>query len=158
MPRLYFFRHAHAEELGTRDDHDRELTVEGVRAARAAAHVMTALNIGPLTLYSSPRVRAVQTAEIAAEALRTQVHVTEELNFGFDVKALRTLLTGLKGDVMFVGHEPTFSVTIGDLTGGRVEMKKAGLARVDVPAVNGDPLRGTLVWLIAPRVFEVLTP
>jgi phosphohistidine phosphatase len=158
MPRLYFFRHAHAEETGARPDHDRELTAEGVRAARAAARIMSALNLGPLTLYSSPRVRAVQTAEIAAEALRTQVHISDEVNYDFNVDAVRILLTGLTGDVMFVGHEPTFSLTIGEITGGRVEMKKAGLARVDIPALGDQPLRGTLVWLIAPRLFEVLAP
>jgi hypothetical protein len=46
------------------------------------------------------------------------------------------------------------SDTVGELTGGQVVMKKGGLARVDIH--SRAPLRGALVWLIAPRVFEAL--
>jgi phosphohistidine phosphatase len=53
---------------------------------------------------------------------------------------------------MLVGHEPDFSRTIADLIGGgRVVMKKGGLARVDLESV--DPPSGALVWLLAPKVM-----
>jgi phosphohistidine phosphatase len=51
---------------------------------------------------------------------------------------------------MLVGHEPDFSETISQVTGGsRVVVKKGGLAcvQLDDPA----SLRGTLVWLIPPK-------
>jgi phosphohistidine phosphatase SixA len=57
---------------------------------------------------------------------------------------------------MFVGHEPDFSTTIASLVGGRVAMKKGGLARVDIISSQPQPLLGELVWLIAPKVFERL--
>ena len=53
---------------------------------------------------------------------------------------------------MFVGHEPDFSTTITSLVGGRVVMKKGGLARVDI--ISDQPLLGELVWLIAPKIFD----
>lgn len=156
--KLYFLRHAHAEPHGTRDDHDRKLTAEGVLAATAAAKVMKALGIMPLTIYTSPRERALHTANIAAEVLGAPVVISEEINFGFDATAVERLLSNRKeqGDVMFVGHEPYFSETIRQITSGMVEMKKAGFARVDVePSLS--PLRGTLVWLLSPKIFEVLS-
>ena len=52
---------------------------------------------------------------------------------------------------MFVGHEPDFSTTISSLVGGRVVMKRGGLARIDI--VSPQPLLGELVWLIAPKIF-----
>ena len=56
---------------------------------------------------------------------------------------------------LVVGHEPDFSGTISALIGGgSVVMKKGGLARIDV--VSRHPLRGSLVWLIAPKVYERL--
>ncbi len=156
--KLYFFRHAHAEPQGARDDHDRKLTAEGVNAATAAAKVMKALNITPLTIYASPRERALYTANIAAEILGVPVVVSEEVNFGFDANAVERLLANRKeqGDAMFVGHEPYLSETIRQITSGMIEMKKSGFARVDVePAVS--PLRGTLVWLLTPKIVEVLS-
>jgi phosphohistidine phosphatase SixA len=54
--------------------------------------------------------------------------------------------------IMLVGHEPDFSQTIGALTGGRVVVKKGGLARVDLQPDSG-ALAGDLVWLIPPKVL-----
>jgi phosphohistidine phosphatase SixA len=49
-----------------------------------------------------------------------------------------------------VGHEPTFSLTIAELIGGgRVQMKKGALARVDV----NRNLQGELVWLLQPKIL-----
>ena len=51
---------------------------------------------------------------------------------------------------MLVGHEPDFSQTIADLTGGgRVVVKKGSLARIDITATA--VLGGDLVGLIPPR-------
>jgi phosphohistidine phosphatase len=33
--------------------------------------------------------------------------------------------------VLLVGHEPDFSNTVGQLTGGRVDLKKGGIAGVE---------------------------
>ena len=56
--------------------------------------------------------------------------------------------------VMLVGHEPTFSQTIQALTGARVEMKKCGLARIDV--LVRQPLKGELTWLLTPKLVRAL--
>jgi phosphohistidine phosphatase len=155
--KLYFLRHAEAEDGKDLDDHDRRLTTNGIERTSAAAKVMTKLDIVPLFIYSSPRVRARQTADIVAQHLGMGVDVREEVDFTFSLKAVEKLIAELKpeDDVMFVGHEPSFSATIGALTGASVEMKKGGLARVDV--ISTFPLRGVLVWLVAPKIFDVLT-
>lgn len=154
--KLYFFRHAEAEPGVNISDHERSLTALGVQRTSHAAHVLAKLGVQPHYLFSSPRKRAVQTADLLAEALRLRVQVRDELNFDFDIKALQILLAHVKDDedVMLVGHEPTFSQTVRELTGGRLEMKKGGLARVDV--LTRAPLNGVLVWLIAPKVFDGL--
>jgi len=151
---LYFVRHGIAEEGAGIDDSERKLTKEGVEAMRIGAKAMKDLRIKPARIYSSPRVRARQTAGIIADALGVQVEVRDEVNVNFDLQAVESLIAGLgeADDVMFVGHEPSISDTLGELTGGRVIMKKGGLARVDVDSRT--PLRGALVWLIAPKIFK----
>jgi phosphohistidine phosphatase len=156
--KLYFVRHGIAEEGNGIQDFDRKLTKEGIEQMRIAAKGMAALKVAPLHIYSSPRIRARQTADILADALGLKVEVREEVNFDFNPQAVETLTADLDDnqDVMFVGHEPSFSETVGALIGGgKVVMKKGGLARLDVYLRK--PLRGALVWMIAPRVFETLT-
>jgi phosphohistidine phosphatase len=152
--KLYFLRHAHAEDGGTVSDHERRLTSKGMQQAKIVARALAVLGVEPARIYSSPRVRARQTAETVAHVLELQVEIREELNFGFNLEALRSLLdrTSENVDIMLVGHEPTFSATIQDLTGAAVQMKKCGLARIDL--THRSALKGELVWLIPPKIFK----
>lgn len=154
--RLYFLRHAEAEQLAP-GDFDRRLTARGVRRTKMAAQVLLKLGIKPDHIYSSPRVRALQTAEIVSEALTIPVEIDDGLDFRFDLEVVEELIDDLPLDaeVMFVGHEPGMSEVVEELTGAFVAMKKGGLARVDVDYV-AEPLRGQLIWLIAPKVFDQL--
>ena len=156
--RICFFRHALAEDNtdGRLVDAERQLTPRGIVRTEQAAQFLAALGLQPDVLYSSPLVRARDTAAILGKQFGLAVTETPLLAPGFNVNALERLVQGLAGDaeVMVVGHEPDFSGTIAALTGGgRVEMKKGGLARVDIIAT--DPLRGTLVWLLPPSVMDL---
>lgn len=154
--RLYFLRHAEAVDIAP-DDHNRQLTERGRERTRTAAKVMRLLDIGPEVIFSSPRLRALQTAEIVGEALGIEITVHETLNFGFNADDLAGLIDRYDEDaeILFVGHEPDFSDILTDLTGADLIMKKGGLARVDL-SHKARPLTGELIWLIAPRVFDAL--
>jgi phosphohistidine phosphatase len=153
---LYFFRHAEAEDgSATLPDYARQLTKRGVQRTRNAANALKSLGLKPAHLYSSPLVRARQTADILAETLGVEVLERAEVGPGFNEQAVETLVRDAGGDseIMFVGHEPDFSATVSALIGGGwVEIKKGGLARIDID--NVQPLRGMLVWLIAPKIFD----
>ena len=53
--------------------------------------------------------------------------------------------------VLVVGHEPSFSQVVHDLTGGRVDFKKGGVA-----AIRLEGGRGELIVLLRPRELESL--
>ena len=156
--RLYFFRHGIAEDFvedGT--DSARPLTREGSARTKAMARVLLTVGVKPRRLYTSPLLRARQTAEIVAQVLGVKVTVRKALAPGFDVDAIATLITGLRNmdEVMFIGHEPDFSTLISQLIGGGdVIMKKGGVARVDIGVQH--PPRGALVWLLAPKLIDKL--
>jgi len=153
---LYFLRHAHAEDGGDKPDEQRALIDKGIEQAEATAKLLKRLDIGLDYLFTSPRLRARQTAGAVADALSIEPRVVEELNYGFNVPRLSALLGDVppNADVMLVGHEPTLSQTIQAITGARVEMKKCGLARIDV--IVRQPLQGELVWLITPKLVRAL--
>jgi len=135
---LFLLRHGEAED-GVGDDAARRLTEKGERQAWDAGLALAALGVGIDACLASPKVRALETARLACEALRVEVEVTEALKGGrFDAL---DLATG-RGDVLLVGHEPDFSHEVGRLTGANVAMKKGGIAVVD---------GSTLVALLRPK-------
>lgn len=157
--KLYFFRHGHAEDAQAPDfdDFTRRLTDKGVERTQAAGKALVRLGLKPARLYSSPRTRARQTADLLAKALGVSVTVREEVGFGFNIQHIAALISdlGSEDEALFVGHEPDLSIAVSALIGGgEIVMKKGGMARVDLFART--PLRGALVWMLGPRIFDEL--
>jgi phosphohistidine phosphatase len=124
---IYLLRHGDAEE-GDGDDAARRLTAKGERQARDAGRALAALGVEIETCLASPKVRAADTARLAAQSLDAEVETTEALRGGpFDA----TELAAGRGSVLLVGHEPDFSDEVARLTGARLKLKKGGLALVD---------------------------
>lgn len=152
--KLFFLRHgiaADREEWNGRD-FDRPLTREGQDRMEREAKSIARLDLSLDAILSSPLVRAKQTAEIVASALKMRVMEDARLGPEFDARLLAEMLREHAGakSLMIVGHEPNFSETISDVVGGgRIDLKKGGLAYVDL---DGDR-SGQLVWLIPPKVL-----
>jgi phosphohistidine phosphatase len=156
--RLYFLRHGPADrdEYVGDDDDLRPLVERGRQRVRAIADTLAHLDQKIDTAITSPLVRATETAEIVVSrlGLEDRLLVDERLGLELDIQLLASILAGLKNDrrrILLVGHEPSFSTVIGDLTGGMVVMRKGALARVDL--TPGEMTRGRLVWLLQPRVL-----
>lgn len=123
---IYLLRHGEAEDDAA-DDASRRLTAKGERQAEAAGKALAQLGVEIEACITSPKVRAADTARIACQSLGLEVETSEELSGGpFDAAALAA-----DRDVLLVGHEPDFSGAVADLTGGRVKLKKGGLACVE---------------------------
>ena len=85
---LWLLRHAEAEPHGTRPDAERRLTPKGKRQSRAAGLALARMGMRFDAILVSPKVRSVQTTELAAdqwgedELGRPQLH--PPLAEGFD--------------------------------------------------------------------------
>ena len=160
--KLYFLRHGLA---GSRsewkgDDAKRPLTKKGMQRMKRSAAMIARLGLDLDAILTSPLARARQTAMIAAEALDAGVKVITDrrLDPYFDREQLAAILRDHLSAkaLMLVGHEPSFSETIGKLIGGgRVVCKKGGLACVELEDLTN--LHGELLWLIPPRLLAVKT-
>jgi phosphohistidine phosphatase len=154
--KLYFLRHGVAGDPGEWQgrDFDRPLTREGVRRMEREAKTFADLGLDPDVVLTSPLVRAKQTADIAAGALKAHVVADERLGPDFNASRLAELLKEHSDSrsLMLVGHEPNMSETIGQIVGGaKIDLKKGGLVLVDVADPN--VVSGVLVWLISPKVL-----
>ena len=108
-----------------------------------AAH-WRALGVTIDACLSSPKVRAVQTAQLACAPLGVEVNIDRRL--GGEPFDAYDLAAGL-GDVLLVGHDPSFTLTLHDLTGAQARMRKGGLAGI---------AKGELVVLMRPAELSAI--
>jgi phosphohistidine phosphatase len=148
---LWLLRHGEAEPHGSRADDDRELTERGRGQSVAAGRALAALGITFQDVFTSPKVRALDTARLACEQLGCEPVVHDALASGFDRDEALALMRAAGEDqrVLVVGHEPDFSQVVLDLTGARVDFKKGGVAGLRL-----DGSRGELVALLRPRELD----
>jgi phosphohistidine phosphatase len=158
---LYLVRHAVAAERGDDwpDDTKRPLTTKGMSRFREAVKGLVWLGVGLDEIYSSPLVRAKQTADLLAEGLkeRTAVRTLDELSPGHEPsRVLSELGKRIKRRrVALVGHEPDLGELAAALIGAprALAFRKGGMCRIDVDRV-GASAHGSLVWFLPPKVLR----
>ena len=158
MTSLHLLRHAHAGDPEAWDGPDarRPLSDKGRAQSERLGRLLADRRFRPDAILSSPKLRAVQTAEIVADLLGVDVVVEERLGGPLDVDRLDAILADQADPnaPLLVGHDPDFSALVETLSGtGNLPMRKGALARIDVER----PLRagaGTLRWLVPPDLLK----
>jgi phosphohistidine phosphatase len=118
-------RHGPAEDHADSGmDSDRALTASGRERVRNVAKYLLELDELPLVIFTSPLVRAVQTAEVVAVMTRRRgeregasVQVRRELSPGSSGGGalVSTLMNRAGKRVMLVGHEPDLAELVSAL-------------------------------------------
>jgi phosphohistidine phosphatase len=152
--RIYLVRHSEAvDRVPPMPDAARYLSARGRVSFREMARRFRDAGGRPTRIFTSPLVRAVQTAEILSETLRYDgdVVVDPRLSPGFDAAKLRSVLDDCPSEreIAFIGHEPDLGdilTTLLSLSHGYA-MRKGAIAALDLP-IAGNPLRADLAWLL----------
>jgi phosphohistidine phosphatase len=160
---ILIMRHGDAVDDAPRlGDGGRWLTGKGRRLTRQVANWLCLReDTRPVEIWTSPLVRAVQTAEILAGAaeLHDEVSVAPDLAIGGSLNdVMRSLArhgASLGGPIALVGHEPSLSELAVALLGSRrwPGFKKSGVA---VVGWSGHGL-GTFRFLLEPKDLRVVT-
>jgi len=136
--KLYLLRHGDAEKAkGKEDDSERPLTELGKQQSLKAAEEIKSKGITFDVIFTSPFLRAYQTAEIVVGALGTGDKIIKEplLAPGLEFVNLMELLEDYsdRSRILVVGHEPDLGEIAGQflcLDGPR-PLKKAELVEID---------------------------
>ncbi|MGH3048945.1 MAG: SixA phosphatase family protein [Gaiellaceae bacterium] len=139
---IWLLRHAEAAE--GRPDEARPLTSRGIEQARMAGTALQRLGVHLDACLSSPKRRALETAQIACEPLG--VEVIAEAAIAGTMYDPEQLAAGL-GDALLVGHNPSMSTVLHEMTGARAHLRKGGVAAV---------ARGELIVLLTPRELAAI--
>ena len=154
---LVLLRHGKAEDAHPQGDAARDLVEKGVRQALRAGAFLRESGRLPELVLTSPRRRALRTAEHFCKAAGLPAPVVEPwLDCGMSPDDALAALAAYAdfGRVMIVGHEPDFSMLLGALLGcaggGGVEVKKGSLIAVDCrPPARG----GVLLFALPPSMI-----
>ena len=158
MVELGLLRHAHAGDptSWSRPDDLRPLTDKGRGQADRLGRLLASAGFVPDAILASPRVRAVQTAELVADHLDVPVRTDQRLGRALDLATLETILDEAGAPVrpILVGHDPDFSDLLVTLTGSAgLRLRKGAFALLDVerPLAAGS---AELRWLIPPDLLR----
>jgi phosphohistidine phosphatase len=159
--KLYFLRHATAEDNAL-SDAARELTSEGEAEARIAGKALARLNVKPTRILTSPLVRAHQTAELVAKALKFtgKIEAIDSLqNRASTEMLIEALLShGDDDEIVLVGHMPSLSVHVAAMIGASVPdalpFDKGGIACVEMQRMQ--LRKGELRWLARQKQLRLM--
>lgn len=148
---LVLVRHGSPEEVAASGlDEDRRLTPAGVRAL-AAAYPRTFALLGDdpeLEVWSSPAVRALETAQAVCDATGAQDVVVHQSLYHQDLAAfLAELADAQTSTVVAVGHVPFMDMAAAQLTGCGLTFGKGAAMAIDLP--DGPTGRGSVKWFVA---------
>ena len=155
---LHLLRHAHAGDPSSWNGPDaaRPLSEKGQgQSERVGAH-LASIAFTTDAIITSPKLRALQTAEIVAGHLRLTVRTDDRLAASMDLPTVEAVLrdAGDPDRPVLVGHDPDFSELVAMLTAAAgIPMRKGALARIELDR----PLRpggGTLRWLLPPDALK----
>ena len=163
--RLYILRHGEALSKGdpaVSSDAERPLVEEGIRRTRQAVEGFSKLGLQAQAIFTSPWLRAKQTAAIAAEVLGMSDRLFELAELAGDrpIESLMSALTKHSHqDIILVGHNPQLSDLAAYLlclsTGMQIDLKKSGICAVEIERIP--PKRpGTLLWLMTPKQLRTM--
>ncbi|MBX2977100.1 MAG: phosphohistidine phosphatase SixA [Ignavibacteriaceae bacterium] len=157
---IYLIRHGKAEGFSRyKEDSERELLAEGKEELYKAAHYWKKVIHEFDLIISSNFTRALQTAEIIKEVFKYEKELLIEpyLAKGGSVSRLiETTYSFPEKNIAFVGHEPTLSKYVSQLTSGsgvNIDFKKGMIAKISFPhkAREGN---GTLDFIIPVSFFK----
>lgn len=162
---VYLVRHAIAEERDPNghDDAARRLTRRGIDRMKENVVAMKSMGVGFDTIWTSPLVRARETADLLEKLLRRggEMVVVDELASSIHPMAIPDRLARLDGvnAIALVGHEPDMGDLGSLLLFGRsshaLRFKKGGVACIEFGDVV-EPGTGVLHWMLTPRQMRAI--
>jgi phosphohistidine phosphatase len=159
---LYLIRHADALALGERgvtEDAERPLSEKGEDQANVAAKALQKRGIELDRLYTSPLLRARQTADILVKtwsAGALAVEACDALEPGSKPRKLSRFLLKQQGErVGLVGHMPHLAELAAWLIGSKkaqLDIAKSGVVCLHCGEATGKGL-AELQWLVTPAWY-----
>lgn len=162
--KLFLIRHTEAIDYETesvRTDESRFITPNGRRISLAVFKALKDDLADLEKIFTSPLIRAVQTAEILASSLKykNDVEIANELRPDSEYDKVVKLVkrNSIFKSIALVGHEPMLGKVVGEITNKETlpfDFKKNGVCYIDYDTESG---KGQLKWYLDPKSLEKIS-
>jgi len=161
--KLFLIRHAEAIDYETesvRNDELRFITPKGRKISSTAFRVLKDYLVDLDKVFTSPLIRAVQTAEVLAGTLKFKhdIEIANELLLSSNVSRVAQLLkrNTIFSSIALVGHDPLMSMLVEGLSDKKdlnFQFKKSAVAYIEYDA---DKAEGKFQWYFNPKTSEYI--
>lgn len=158
---VILMRHGKAEERGSKmQDSERELTEKGREKTTAAAKGMAGLIKpgSPVTIWTSPLKRAVQTAALVADVIKCVGIIEKEVIATGRLEELHQDLKEFdrEGTLVIIGHEPYLSHWGAIIAGAVLPLKTSCAMAIELSSAV--PPEGNVLWFAHSQALRRLAP
>jgi phosphohistidine phosphatase len=147
----------HAESLSREEDPTQSLSEKGIENIKKVAAYAAKLDINVSQIFHSDKLRAMQTAQILADFIKTEKGVSETGGLAplDDPQIWIERLAEMKEEVMLVGHLPHLArlsalLLCGDKEKNIIDFKRGGI----VCLKKFDDGKWSVEWMIIPEVIK----
>lgn len=151
---MFIYLVQHAEAKPESEDPQRGLSEKGVNDIRKIASFLSKLNIQVEEILHSGKLRAKQTAEVLAEALKIKASQTDGLAPLDDPEIWADKLKNIDRSVMLVGHLPHLGRLASLLLCGDKEKNVVSFKMAGVVCLKGEREAWSLNWMIIPEIIQ----
>lgn len=153
MQQVYIYLIQHAEAKPESEDPKRGLSEKGLNDIRKVASYLARINIHAEEIFHSGKLRAKETAEVVADALKIKISQTDGLSPLDDPEIWAERLRETDRSLILVGHLPHLGrlaslLLCGDREKNVVSFRNAGV--VCLVRVNDG---WTINWIILPEIL-----
>lgn len=162
MKTVLFLRHGKSDwDAPFEHDHERPLAKRGRKAAKAVGRYLTRVRQTPDAVITSTALRARDTIAIASEAGSWEVPIREsQALYGASPENLMRVIHSEPDEnerLMLVGHEPTWSETVGLLIGqANIRFPTGAVACINFDVDTWSAVgfgEGELILLLSPKAL-----
>lgn len=147
--KLYLIQHGLA--LVKKEDPERPLSAGGRAQTQGTAEYLKSRSVQVDAIWHSTKLRAVQTAEIIAEALACgKIQARDDLNPLDPVEKFPGELLASSKDIMIIGHLPFLQKLADHLLTGSEESKIIAFKNSGVVSLDYDD-KWKIDWLVSPE-------
>lgn len=150
--KLYLIQHGLA--LPKEKNPERPLSTQGEAQTQRAAEYLKSRSIKVDAIWHSKKPRAIQTAEIIAEAIAYgKIQARDDLNPKDSLKKLPEEISASKMDIMIIGHLPHLQKLAGLLLTGSEESDIIAFRNSGVLSLDYDE-KWQIDWLVSPEHMQ----
>ncbi len=147
----------HAESLSKEEDPTQSLSEKGIENIKKVANYVAGLNIKVTQIFHSEKLRAMQTAQILSDFIKTEkgVSETDGLSPMDEPQIWFKRLAEMKDDILLVGHLPHLSKLASLLLCGEKEKNVVDFKRAGIVCLKRfDDGQWAVEWMIIPEVVR----